>query len=255
MTKIKTQPKNRIVIIDIIRGFCLLSMIAYHTMWDCVYIFGVKAPWFRSEGAYLWQQSICWTFILLSGFCWSLGKKHFTRGLLVFGGGAVISLATILAMPSEKILFGVLTLIGSCMLLMIPLDFVLKKLPPLLGFIFSSFLFFITRNVARGNLGFEKIVLYELPKSLYKDYISTYLGFPFRGFSSSDYFPLLPWIFLFISGYFIFRIINKNGAVKEWKRKKPVKEPITFLGRNSFWVYMLHQPIVYGILFIIFKII
>ena len=53
--------------LDAVRGCALASMILYHAAWDLVYIFGVSWPWYRGMGAYVWQQSICWTFILLSG--------------------------------------------------------------------------------------------------------------------------------------------------------------------------------------------
>ena len=50
-------------------------MIAYHACWDLVYLFHADWDWYRGTGAYIWQQSICWTFILLSGFCFSLGRR------------------------------------------------------------------------------------------------------------------------------------------------------------------------------------
>ena len=51
-------------------------MISYHFLWDLVYLYNADIPWYKSHGAHIWQQSICWTFILLAGFSWHLGKKH-----------------------------------------------------------------------------------------------------------------------------------------------------------------------------------
>ena len=120
---IEAQPikKPRYNLIDALRGLALISMIIYHASWDLVYMFGVKWQWYGSEGARIWQQSICWTFILLSGFSYNLGRKHIRRGATVFLGGAVVSLVTLIFMPSSKIIFGILTCIGSCMLLTYPL--------------------------------------------------------------------------------------------------------------------------------------
>ena len=59
--------KVRYAGLDTLRGVTLVSMMAYHACWDLVYIFGMDWDWYGSFGAYLWQQSICWTFILLSG--------------------------------------------------------------------------------------------------------------------------------------------------------------------------------------------
>ena len=71
--------KKRYEKLDDIRGIALLNMIAYHAAWDLVYIYGTDWGWYRSEGAYVWQQGICWTFIFLSGFCWSLGSHVWKR--------------------------------------------------------------------------------------------------------------------------------------------------------------------------------
>ena len=203
-TKLKKKQKPlRYAFIDVLRGICLVSMIAYHTMWDCVYIFGVNAPWFKTEYARIWQQSICWTFIFLSGFCFNFGRNHLKRGLLVFAGGAVITAVTLLVMPQDRIVFGVLTLLGSCMLIMIPLDKVIKNVPPLLGFAANFVLFILLKNVPKGYIGIGKTAFYQLPRMLYKDYFTTFFGFKFNGFVSTDYFPIIPWIFLFIAGYVI----------------------------------------------------
>ena len=110
--------KQRYHILDEIRGITLCSMILYHAVWDLVYMFGRDWAWYRSDFAYIWQQSICWSFILLSGFCFSLGKKKWKRGMVVFLAGVVISLVTEIFMPANRIRFGVLTLLGSSMLIM-----------------------------------------------------------------------------------------------------------------------------------------
>jgi len=75
--------------LDGIRGLALLNMIAYHAVWDLVYLFDFHLQWYQSEGAYIWQQCICWTFIFLSGFCEPLGKEKLKRGITVFSLGLV----------------------------------------------------------------------------------------------------------------------------------------------------------------------
>lgn len=97
--------KERYVLLDSIRGITLLSMILYHGMFDLVEIYGLHVPWFGDRPGYVWQQSICWIFILLSGFCWNLGKRHLKRGLVISAWGLLITGVTYAFMPSEKILF------------------------------------------------------------------------------------------------------------------------------------------------------
>lgn len=247
MEKNQKKTGGRYGILDSLRGITLISMIIYHVCWDLVYLFGKDWSWYKGGWAYAWQQSICWSFILLSGFCWSLGKKPVKRGLIVFGAGAAVSMVTLLAMPDERVLFGVLTLIGSCMLLMALLDRVLRKIPPKAGLLAACALFIVTRNINTGFLGFEGWKLMEVPESFYRGYFMTFLGFPKPGFYSTDYFSLIPWFFLFLSGYFIYRMIESHREfmnryfMASWR-------PFAFLGRHSLLIYMFHQPVAFGVL-------
>ena len=238
--------KTRLHLLDALRGFLILHMIAFHGMWNLVYLFGIRAPWYTAAPGYIWQQFICWSFILLSGFCWSMSRNHLKRGLLVFGGGAVVSLVTCVLMPENRILFGILTCIGSCVLLMIPLEKPLKKVPSVLGLALSLGLFLLLRNCHRGNLGFESLILAPLPGWLYRNNLTAYLGFPQPGFFSTDYFPLIPWVFLFMAGFFLRLVLDeRNLTGKLFSRGNvPVMNRI---GRHSLEVYMLHQPALYGL--------
>ena len=129
----KKQTGSRLRLLDTLRGITLISMIVYHAMWDVVYIYGVDFKWYRGNGAYIWQQAICWTFILLSGFCFSLGHSPLRRGLTVLICGTIVSAVTAIVMPSSLVMFGILTLMGSCMLIMIPLDKLFCRVIPEFG--------------------------------------------------------------------------------------------------------------------------
>ena len=227
--------------LDTLRGVTLISMIAYHASWDLVYLYGVRWPWYRSFGAYLWQQSICWTFILLSGYCLHLGRRRLRRGLMAFGGGALVSAVTVLLMPDSLILFGVLTLLGSATLLTIPLDPLLRRIPARAGLAGSFLLFLLLRDVNEGFLGFEGARLLALPRELYQNLFTAYLGFPPGGFHSSDYFSLLPWFFLFLTGYFLYPLRRETPG----RLRLPA---VTAMGRHSLLIYLLHQPVIYGLL-------
>lgn len=232
---------RRIDGLDTLRGATILSMIAYHTCWDLVYLYGVGWDWYTSFGAYVWQQSICWTFILLSGYCWSMGHHQLRRGMMAFGGGVLVSAVTLM-MPENLIFCGVLTLLGSAALLTIPLDPLLRRVPARAGLAGSFFLFLLTREVNSGFLGFEGARLMALPQELYRDYFTALLGFPQAGFSSTDYFSLLPWIFLFWTGYYLYRL---RPEAEPCRVRLPV---VTAMGRHSLLIYLLHQVVIYGVL-------
>ncbi len=257
MTEEGTSKPNaaspRLHLLDSLRGLTLLSMIAYHTMWDLVYLFDVQAPRYRSFTAELWQQSICWTFILLSGFCHGLGRHPVRRGLLVTGASVLVSAVTLLFMPSSRILFGVLTLIGLSMLLAVPVGKVTQKLPVWPLFLLSFALFILTKTAQERTLIVFGQTLCTLPDALYRSNLTALLGFPQKGFFSTDYFPLIPWFFLYLTGMFLYRIVSR---AENWKSrfKQPRLPVLAWLGRHSLPVYMLHQPVIYAVLTVLFEI-
>lgn len=247
---------KRYGILDFIRGLILISMIAYHAVWDMVYIFGEQWMWYKSDFAYLWQQSICWGFILLSGFCWSLGKRKLKRGFQVYIAGILVSAVTLIVMPTNVVICGVLTLIGTCMLLMVPLEMILCKMDCTVGLVLSVMLFVVTRNINKGALGFEKWEILQIPSTWYGyvwsndasivDWISTCIGLTAKDFYSSDYFSVFPWLFLFIMGYFLYRIVEKNGLLT--CMESHISVTLEWIGKHSLIIYMLHQPIIYSVL-------
>lgn len=239
---------KRYYLLDSLRGLMIINMIVYHAIWDMVYIFDIKMPWFESDMAYIWQQN-SWIFFILSGFCWPMGRRTLKRALQVIGASIIISVVTIIFMPENAVLFGVLSAIGTCMLVIIPLDKVFRKINPYVGLIVCFGLFIITRNINSGTLGFEEWKILSLPKAWYANYFTAYLGFPPIDFSSSDYFSVIPWLFLYQTGYFLYGIF-KN---KEWLKylTYPRIKPLEWIGRNSLIIYMIHQPVVYAALYLV----
>ena len=246
---------DRLRMIDTVRGLTILSMMGFHAFWDLFYFgMGVSYQMLTSKPAYIWQQSICWTFILLSGFCFSMGHHHIKRGLMSLGGGIIISIVTQIIMPEERDLFGVLWMLGACTLIWILPDKLFAKIRNkalnALLLLLSGGLFFIFRNINSGYFGFEGLNLAPINSNLYKGYLMTFLGFTDPTFYSSDYFSLFPWIFLFTLGYFLNKML-KDTRFESRVLSKGVR-PLEFLGRHSFIIYMLHQVVIYGIIYLIY---
>ena len=229
-------------------------MIAYHACWDLVWMFGVNWPWYRSYGVYLWQQSICWTFILLSGYCFRLGRRPYRRGLTVFFAGALVSAVTILFMPANRVFFGVLSLLGASMLLTAALEPFLSRIPAAVGLPLSFALFWLCRRIPERAL-----LSFQLPAALYHNDFTACFGFPPSGFFSTDYFPLLPWLFLFWGGFYLYGLFPpiRETSEKEAFLRCVLTETrlpaLNAMGRYSLWIYLLHQPIIYALLSLIFR--
>jgi len=241
--------KQRFGILDAIRGFSLISMILFHASWDLVYLYGFDWQWYREAPGYIWQQSICWVFIFLSGFCQPFGSRKLKRALQVFGAGLLVTAVTLVVMPEARIVFGVLTLLGSCALICIPFEQSIKKVSPELGMTVCTALFILTRNVNIGWLGFEGFKFIKLPEAWYSGLLSAYIGFPPRSFFSADYFSLIPWLFLYMSGYYLNLLLKNRELLDKLRFSGP--KLLEFLGRHSLLIYLLHQPLIYLILFLI----
>ena len=253
-------PAGRYALLDELRGLDLVSMMLYHACWDLVFLFDVNMRWYAGTPGRLWQQTICWVFILLSGFCAPFGRYMLRRGTVVFGAGAVVTLATLVFMPGNRVIFGVLTFLGTAMLLTGVLEPLLKKVMPAVGLAVSAVLFAVCYPVGSGwvGLGGWKLML---PQSLYANYFTAFFGFYPDWFYSTDYFGLLPWLFLFWAGYYLHKAVGRRrmeplrrpvcpalGRRRMEPLRRPVCPALGWMGRHSLLLYLLHQPVIYGVL-------
>ena len=259
----ETQRKNkppRVLGLDIIRGLALVNMILYHLFYDMVYFFGLPLGFFSIQQCFVWQQAICMTFILVSGISFKLGKNPWKGALKLFICAAIISLVTFVILPDMPVWFGILHLLALALLLTALMAPLLAKIPAGPGFALALLLFIIFRHLPAGYLSFFGLWEYALPPSLYSQPYLFFIGLPSGGFSSADYFPLLPWYFLYLTGYFaagwVFRLSGLWGekyAVREHIIYQCADKSLGFLGRHSLVIYMLHQPLTMGLLFLLFS--
>ena len=237
---------TRVNWLDALRGIAIVLMIIYHTCWDLVFLFDHKIGWFENHPDLLLNRIICFSFILISGYSIGLSKQSIRRGLIVFLCGAAITVITLVFTPANPIWFGILTFIGSSMIIMSFLDKGLKKAPAIAGIILSLFLFILFYHVNKGVLSVMDFPVATLSKGLYKNYFTAFFGFPFKGFVSEDYFSILPWIFLYMTGYFAYQLTadfakKTAGPIRKWGL-------LSLMGRYSLPIYLVHQIIIYVIL-------
>ena len=167
---------NRYALLDELPGLDLISVMCYHGLWDVVSPFGCSCHGIPGCPAICGSRGRSWVFILLSGFCLPMGHHPYKRGALVFGAGALVTAVTVLFMPEDVVLFGVLTLLGSAMGITALLEKALRKIPPAVGAVVSVALFGLTYHAQLGYLGFgDGWVL--LPRFLYQNLFTAYLGF------------------------------------------------------------------------------
>ena len=79
------------------------------------------------------------------------------------------------------------------------------------------------------------------------------LGFLTPTFASSDYFPLLPHLGFFLMGGALGKTAyrDRKSRFPKCTGEEPVLGFLCLCGRNSLWIYLLHQPVLSGILWIL----
>ena len=227
--------KPRIWELDALRGVCILCVIVVHFLFDLSFFGGLSLT---LPAWYVFLQEYGGAiFVVLSGVCVTLGSKSVRRGLIVFACGMLITAVTYgmyrLGMSGMDVVvkFGVLHLLGVCMLVYPAF----KKLPPamltVLGLVIA-----ITGYAIRGII---------VPQHWLFP-----LGLTYEGFTSSDYFPLFPQL-----GYFLIGAAIGKTAYREKRtllpgsfQKTGIARFFCWCGRQSLFIYLLHQPVVYGLL-------
>ena len=241
--------KERYHLLDALRGFAIYHVIIFHFLYDVYVVYGLNPDWPYQTWVHLWQRNGCGLFVLVSGMVFALGRNTFKRGLQLQILGLIITLATYFFAPSEVIYYGILTFFGSAMWLTLLLKQILQCVPAILGMLASVVCYVLAKDVATGVASFFGRKLFEFPEWLYQDCFAI-LGFHSNNFYSSDYVPLLPHIFLFWSGMYLFA----------WLRERKFTyllicgnyKIFTWPGTHSLEIYILHQPILMGVCYVIF---
>lgn len=231
---------KRIWELDALRGLCILGMVIVHLVFDLVDLYGL-INW---EYPHWFQFVMNWggvLFLLISGISVTLGSRCLRRGVLVLLAGLVCTAVTVgmylldLSGKSIIIYFGILQCLGVCMLLW-PL---FRKLPLWALAVVGVVL------VAGG------LILDNVPGT--DVYWLMPFGLPWYGFASSDYFPLLPNLGFFLLGALLGKTLyrSKQSLLPQVNEQNPIIRFLRLCGRHSLWIYLLHQPILSGLCFLL----
>ncbi|MBR5559615.1 MAG: DUF1624 domain-containing protein [Oscillospiraceae bacterium] len=236
--------------LDEVRGLSILLVVLHHTAWDLHHLFGVRLALVEHPIMDFLQPAFAGVFVFVSGMVCNTSRSNLRRGWITLACGLAISAATKIALPAQTVRFGILHLLGACMLLYGWGSHWIRKLPAEVGFVLTAFLFAITRNVPDGSIGVAGWSA-ALPKGWYQLDLGFIVGLPDAGFRSADYFPLIPWVFLFFAGSFLGRpVFAQRSPAWLFDLHLP---PLAWLGRHTLWVYLLHQPLLFGLMNLIFQ--
>jgi uncharacterized membrane protein len=229
---------SRLWEIDSTRGIAILMMIIFHTVFDLsffsMYPVDVATGFWRSFAyatASLFLLVVGVSLVVsharasttLTGF--PLAKKFLLRGAGIFALGLLVTLATWLYLHEGFVVFGILHLIGVSVALS-PLFFRFGKWNIVFGLV----------CIPAGSL----ISTMSGPAFLLP------LGIMPPGFTSVDYTPLFPWFGLVLIGLGLGSVLYTGGVRQFSLRPLPdlFVAPLSFLGRHSLVIYLVHQPVI-----------
>ena len=237
-----SEPKSsRVAFFDTLRGFTIISMVAFHTVYDLVFLFGVDIPWFGFTLATdVWRASISWTFLALAGWMTAFSRNNLRRGMHYAAAALLVFLATTIAAFDTPISFGILFCMAACTTLHVALKPVLERIHP--GLVVAGTLMLFA-------------ACYEIPRTVYPIEGLAWLGFPSATFTSGDYYPLIPYWFMYEAGSALARLFNQihPDGYPAWMRTDWVP-PLTAIGTLSLPIYLIHQPAVLAVLTLVFSL-
>lgn len=247
--------KNRAPELDFLRGFALFMMILMHFAYDLRFEF--KLPVFAFlEANWFWafvHPFFIVIFVGVSGVCSTFSRNNFIRGLKLLGVAAGLTLVTYLVSRYMKIdcliIFNVLALLAVSILVYALIQFIEKnaKVRP------------AVTNVILGIMGTYCTAIGSTIREMdysTKNLIFLPVGFAIKNSPAvADHLNLFPWLGVFLIGCVIGRVCysSKTSLLPEGiKKLHLVGAPFEFMGKHSLIIYLVHQPLVYGILYVIF---
>lgn len=240
--------KKRIWLPDFIRGIAIIMVVTYHMIFNLNYFYGFKNLKYY-EGFWLIEgRTAAILFMGMVGVVSAIiyqqkgfkaaVKINAKRGLRLFLIGMMLTLITWLLFGKDAIWFGILHLMGTSILLSLPLLHY-RWFNLVLGLMIISF-----GNTLHGMTGSS---IFWIP-----------LGLPTPTFSSFDYYPLIPWSGVILVGLGLGNLLYQPDGLAGKKfaqlsSPRPWQNLFVHLGKNSLWIYLFHQPIFLGILWMLFN--
>lgn len=242
---------KRVGFLDEVKGFSIICVVIFHTLYILKYSYNKDIPIFFDNWFRIIVDIFIGTFIFIAGISSNFSRDNLKRGVKCFFLGMIITFTFAIFSPYDNVKFGILHLIGISTMIYALLYNVLEKIPTIIGFVASIFLFIYTFNVQEGNMSFFGLFRVDMPDKLYKSNELLPLGFISQGFSSADFEPLLPWFFMFLAGTF-FGIYVKGNYLPRFMYKTNIPF-LAGIGKYSLWVYLFHVPVIITVLGIILK--
>lgn len=238
-------PGVRFGSLDILRGVAVLWMTAYHFAFDLNHFGFIQQDFYRSPVWTLQRTCILSLFLLCAGMGQALAtaggqswQRFWRRWVQIAGCALLVSIGSVLMFPNSWIYFGVLHGMAAMLLVarltvswgrwLWPAGLALVVLDPLAPLAHAAWPWL-------GAL--DRPVLH-------------WLGFMSHKPATEDYVPLLPWMGVMWWGVAAGQFALARGWFDRPQPLRALAAP-AWVGRWSLSWYMLHQPVLMGLLMLV----
>lgn len=220
---------RRIWEIDFLRAIAIILMVIFHIVYDLNEFIGLDIDYL--SGFWYWEgKTSALMFIFFAGISSGFSKNTVKRGIKVLIFAMVITLVTYIFFREQYIRFGILHLLGTGMILF-PL---LKKMNNILLLITAVFI---------------ALAAISIKSTLVDTGLLIPFGVMYRGFVTLDYYPIIPYLSVFILGILTYKMYYYKGqSIFKFQYKN---EYLSMISKNSLAIYMIHQPVLVGMAIVI----
>ena len=230
---------QRIELLDYARGIALIAMTIFHFGFD-LELFGLREPGYISQPHWKYfARVIASSFLFLAGF--SLYIAHASeikwsswriRMIKIVAAAILMTVATFFATPDQYIFFGILHAIAFA------------SVAGLLFFNLPWFLIMMIAIAVFTTRYYEGLEILNAPLWFWTGLQQTIPN-------SSDYVPVFPWFSAPLMGIAFAKLAMQSNwlvILSKPQLNDRLSKLVKFLGRNSLVYYLLHQPVMIGIL-------
>lgn len=236
--------KGRLGVFDLVRGVSVVSMVLFHLCYDLKFIAGYDLEWFEPPLQDVWRCSISWVFLFIAGCMCTLSRNNLRRALEYGGVALAIWVVTTIVAVDTPISFGIIYCMSACTLV----AWALQRIDALPRGRVAAFVLFVgfvaLLGLSDGTIGIGPLKL-DLPQELTSVEGLAWLGLPSASFSSGDYYPLLPYLLIYLCGAAMAARWKERGY-PAWAYSASVA-PLNFVGRHALLVYVIHQPVILAV--------
>ncbi len=234
---------GRVALLDVARTAALVGMATFHFVYD-LEAFGYVAPGTALTGGWaFFSRVVASSFLFLVGISLYLAHgqairwpKFWWRLAQVGGAAALITAATWYALGHQFIFFGILHCIAVSSLL----GLVVLRWPVTVLLMVSAAVFALPRMLRLDTFGSPWLV---------------WLGLGTTPVYAADFLPVFPWFAPVLFGIAVAKILTSQGIWPRLARPSGrLLQRLGWPGRHSLIIYLIHQPILIGIIWSVTKL-